>query len=277
MRSEARGLDTWGSAQPKGLAKIARIAIELGIVRGALKRPLYQFINRKSGPIDVDFRGLKFRCHVDTNGPERFIIFQKRRALSAPLKHLLDLLEPGNVFVDVGANFGLFSILGASQVGSNGLVIAIEPHPELLRRLSFNARINGMDQIKIFGSAVGDENGEARLYLAPSFDLAMSSMHCSGQVQTRSILVPVTLLSNILSQADVARIDALKIDVEGYEDRALIPFIDQAPTEQLPKFILIEVKHSNNWKTDCISELKRKGYSPYWQSDSDFLLRFQES
>jgi FkbM family methyltransferase len=264
----------WGSARPQGLTKLAISALEWGIVRGALKRPLYRFIHRKWGALDIEFQGLKFRCYIDGNGPERFIILHKRRPLSPSLRLLLSILKPGDVFVDVGANFGLFSILAASKVGSTGRVIAIEPHPELYRRLCFNARINAFEQIAAFRTAVGEIVGEAVLHIARDSDLAKSSLSHSSNGQ-KNIIVPVTLLSNILTQASVPHVDALKVDVEGYEDRVLMPFMKSAPARLRPKWILIEVKHSTHWRIDCIAEMEKLGYLVSWRSDSDTLLQIQ--
>lgn len=185
-------------------------------------------------------------------------------------------MDPGALAVAASprANFGLFSILAASKVGGAGRVIAIEPHPVLYSRLCFNARINAFDHITPFRTAVGEIVGEAALHIALDSDLAKSSLSHSSNGQ-KNIIVPVTLLSNILTQASVPHVDALKVDVEGYEDRVLMPFMKSAPARLRPKWILIEVKHSTHWRIDCIAEMEKLGYLVSWRSDSDTLLQIQ--
>ena len=60
---------------------------------------------------------------------------------------LLQLLKPGHVFVDVGANIGYFSLLAASLVGETGAVFAFEPDPQNFTLLQASAEHNGLAHI----------------------------------------------------------------------------------------------------------------------------------
>src|SRR5687767_10821855 len=79
---------------------------------------------------------------------------------------VVDSLRPGDVFVDVGANIGFFSLLAARAVGPDGRVIAIEAVSELAAAVRANAALNGFTQIEVVEAAASDAAGEVELMLA---------------------------------------------------------------------------------------------------------------
>src|SRR6202163_1121267 len=73
------------------------------------------------------------------------------------VRHLAGRLRPGDVFIDVGAHIGLFSVLAAHLVGGSGRVVAFEPYPESRERLRRLADRNGLgDRIEIVAAALSD-------------------------------------------------------------------------------------------------------------------------
>src|SRR6266496_451229 len=72
-------------------------------------------------------------------------------------------LRPGDVFVDVGANIGLFTLIAASRVGPTGKVIAFEPTSETYERLVGNVRLNRLRNVDCVRSALSDHSGELDL------------------------------------------------------------------------------------------------------------------
>ncbi|WP_072396151.1 FkbM family methyltransferase [Hyphomicrobium sp. CS1GBMeth3] len=264
----------WGECRPRGSAALAFAALKYRVVHGALKKPVYRFIQRRCPAQDVEFDGLKLRCHIADNGPERFVIFPERRAAWDALELSVGGLEPGDVFVDVGANFGLYSAMAAKRVGPSGRVVAIEPHPELIRRLKFNINANGFDNVTFFEAAVGADPGEATLYVNTS-SFAESSLVAEGpntRAALRATPVPVRTLHEIVETAGLTRIDSLKIDIEGYEDRALVPFLDTAPRHLWPRRVLVETIHTRDWATDCVARFLAGGYVLERETKSDALL-----
>lgn len=265
----------WGACQPRGVTALAFAALKHRVVRGALKKRVYRFIQARCPAQDVTFEGIKFRCHIADNGPERFVIFQERRKSWDALRWSTDALKPGDTFVDVGANFGLFSAVAASKVGPSGKVLAIEPHPELVRRLRFNMTANGFDQVVIAASAVGEHVGEAVL-------LANTDSFAESRLQGRdgdgpaadelATPVPITPLAAIVADAGLTRIDALKIDIEGHEDKALVPFFRSAPQSLWPRQVLVETIHVSKWATDCVADMRARGYAVARETKSDALL-----
>ena len=79
--------------------------------------------------------------------------------------------------------------------------------------------------------------------------------------------------SHILGDAGAAKIDALKIDVEGFEDRVLTPFFEQAPQALWPRAIVIEHLSRNEWQDDCIADMLAKGYAQAGRTRSNTFLK----
>ena len=119
----------------------------------------------------------------------------------------MEVLKPGDVFVDVGANCGIFTTFAAKCVGPEGHVIAIEPIPEMIERLRFNIAANGFTNVSIFETAVGDQVGTVALHIDPR-NRGKSSM-APGAVGT-SIQVSVTPLADVIVSAGVRRIELFK-------------------------------------------------------------------
>jgi hypothetical protein len=64
----------------------------------------------------------------------------------------------------------------------------------------------------------------------------------------------------------------LKIDVEGYEDRVLLPFVAAAPRSMWPRRILMETHWRSRWEQDCLEGLREAGYRVAWEKRPDCLL-----
>lgn len=128
---------------------------------------------------------------------------------------LLSLLQPGDVFVDAGANIGYFSVLAASVVGPRGAVFAFEPDPDNYRLLQANAELNGMaDCITSVEAALSEDPGEGELYL--SADNLGDHQVFVGDGARDSL--PVVLLRGCDYLAGkTERIDLVKIDTQGAE------------------------------------------------------------
>jgi FkbM family methyltransferase len=133
---------------------------------------------------------------------------------------VLARLAPGDVFVDVGANIGVFTVMAARRVGPKGRVIAIEPSPSIFRYLDENVRLNGLDNVTLFQAALDEVPAEdVPFYEAPleSFGAgALSDVHGGEPVRVRS-----ASLDSILTDLGISAVTVLKIDVEGFEQRVL--------------------------------------------------------
>lgn len=126
---------------------------------------------------------------------------------------IADCMRPGVTCVDVGANAGWFAVL--MKALDAGPVIAIEPHPELARRLRQTAQRNGWGDLHVVETAVGDRDGRAQLLVHADDNLGGSCL--VSEPSARTIDVPLQTLDQVLG--DLQPIQVIKIDCEGSEPR----------------------------------------------------------
>jgi FkbM family methyltransferase len=241
-------------------------AIQKRILRGKLRHAVQRALIGKAHSVTIG--GLKLCIHLGDNSTEADILAHGVNARRVGLSKLLDGLKLGDVFVDVGANCGIFTTFAADRVGPGGQVVAIEPIPEMVRRLRLNVATNGFGNVAIFESAVGEQPGTSYLSIYPH-NYGQSTMSVRGAAE---IKVNVEPLAQIIAAAGVDRIDTLKIDIEGFEDRALMPFIATAPRSLWPRRIIMETIHRARWRTDCVKALLQAGYGKAWSSGYDIAL-----
>jgi FkbM family methyltransferase len=127
---------------------------------------------------------------------------------------LLHLLRPDDLFVDVGANVGSYSILAGAAAGARG--IAFEPVPGTYHRLVENMRLNRIEQrVRCVNKAVGAGEGSVAFTSdAGAQDHALAA----GEHHGNSVAVAVTTLDAALEEESPV---LAKIDVEGYETPVL--------------------------------------------------------
>ncbi|MDD5303062.1 MAG: FkbM family methyltransferase [Elusimicrobia bacterium] len=123
---------------------------------------------------------------------------------------------PGQTVIDLGANLGLFAVRAARLVGPAGRVIAVEPHPDNFRRLSGNARRNGLAWLDCVQAAAGDREGTAELFVN---DLGIN--HSLVRRSGRSVTVRLLTVDALARERGLTRLDLLKIDIEGVVPAAL--------------------------------------------------------
>jgi len=126
------------------------------------------------------------------------------------------LVRPGDRCVDVGANVGVHTVRLARLVGQNGEVIAIEPDPEVARRIHRNIAINGLTNVRIISAAASERVGETRLYRPSPRDTnrARASLMHHPYLTGVTTTVPAVTVDDVCAGQPVALI---KIDVGGHE------------------------------------------------------------
>lgn len=132
---------------------------------------------------------------------------------------LRSMLEPGMVFVDVGANIGYFSIIGAALVGERGAVHSFEADPDCLSRLAGNAR--DYPWVATYPTAVADYTGEIAFYRSPKKGESGWGTVFEDASARDKVVVPVCTLDRWSADQSVNKIGLLKMDVEGAEYRVL--------------------------------------------------------
>jgi FkbM family methyltransferase len=134
------------------------------------------------------------------------------------VRRLGDLLGPGMTFVDVGASFGYYTVLGGSLVGPTGRIVACEPGPQNVSLLLLNIDSHHLTNVVVHPVAASDHAG-ALLYYGSGGNGHVSSFSGEASELANGGLVPARPIDELLGPED--RVDVIKIDVEGAEGRVL--------------------------------------------------------
>lgn len=140
-------------------------------------------------------------------------------------------LRPGDVFVDVGANIGYFSLYASSLVGDGGSVVAVEASPGIFKRLEETLALNGLGNVRAVNIAASDEDSVVKVYRAPAANIGMTTIVRDrlkrGEYECE---VKAAGLGQILSEDELRRARIIKVDVEGAEwgvAKGLVPLLNR--------------------------------------------------
>lgn len=189
------------------LRLIPRVAISL------LRRRVRNF---QTATVDLDERGTKILA--DLTRPLGLSLY--RYGFHEPEAQLIRLLlNPGDAFIDGGANIGIFTLIGAASVTAKGRVIACEPVPETMGLLKANVALNNFHCVNTRLVALAQADGKAQLY---SFGSGSGLSSFAPEFPQHGDLIPVEMVS--LDELACPVLDTLKLvklDIEGAEVRAM--------------------------------------------------------
>lgn len=241
------------------------------LYRGSFRRPFANLIRRfsENGIVDLVRNNASYRLRSAANLIEDAILVHPHYNRSE-MDFLLAGTPEGGTFLDLGANMGLYSLPLAVKAGPNGRVLSIDANPDIVKALAFNIEASKLTNVVIACIAVGEKQKKVRLEIRKD-DYAIVETHedPDGDVQ----MLP---LAEIVQQFGITHIDALKADIEGYEDRALIPFLKAANVELIPSHIVIEHAASYDWEEDLAAFLVEFGYKLIAKERSNSLYQLRQ-
>lgn len=126
-------------------------------------------------------------------------------------------LRPSDVFIDVGAHVGYFTLLASRRVGPTGTVLSIEPNPFALKQLERNVERNHLQNVLVAHTACGEAQSVVRLHLHSESNSSMASLYSKDSSGSVAVEVPCTTLDQLCQERGVRRVNLVKIDVEGAE------------------------------------------------------------
>jgi FkbM family methyltransferase len=183
------------------------------------RRPVTPFWAR----MPADLGGLRFRCDLRDAIMRDVCLTGRYEPQETDL--LQQFLRPGMTFVDVGANWGYFTLAGGFLVGWRGRVVSVEADPAAVRAIRDNCFHNHLDWVSVVGAAAMDRSCSLQFQ---SYDARATDSGNYGIATTTTVVrnarpleVQGRALDDILDEAGVKRVDLLKMDIEGGEGRAL--------------------------------------------------------
>ncbi|MBI3513296.1 MAG: FkbM family methyltransferase [Proteobacteria bacterium] len=165
------------------------------------------------------------------------------------------LLRPGAVVVEAGANLGALTVPIAKAVGPSGKVIAYEPQPVIAALLRRNVSQNGLAQVEVREAALGSAAGSLRV---PEMDYrAVENFGGLSLSADRGSAVPVETIDAL----KLARLDLIKADVEGMEIEVLEGAA--ATIARLRPILYVENNRDDRSKR-LIATILGFGYRAWW-------------
>ncbi len=182
------------------------------------------------------------------------------------LRALDRFVRPGDTFLDIGANIGLFTLKAARLCGASGQVIAVEPGREALRQLRANLALNGWHHVRVADVALSDRSGEAALHhIALGDDPQAFSLLSDGSGVPAETVRTLTL-DLLAEEYGLTRLDCIKMDVEGAEP--LVVAGGRATLGRFRPLVIFEINApvalAAGTAGGCFSMLAELGYG-FWQ------------
>lgn len=261
----------FGSCRPEAalsrqieLARRTSFSRVLYLVSSLMRKAALRVIG--TGSVDYDFRGMNVRFRPNGNTAEKRALLNPSRFDQTELAFIESRLPLGGVFLDIGANVGLYSLVAAKTAGLTGRILAFEANPPVMERLAFNIASNppdetGLAPVELIGKALTGENGPVT-FAPPAGNLGEGRVLNDGEQQEGSFTVEGIRLEDCLMEYGVEQTDMMKIDIEGHELHALEPFLTKAPASLHPTFMIVERGSEDHWQP-LAALFCAAGYEPY--------------
>ncbi|UYV39531.1 FkbM family methyltransferase [Rhodobacteraceae bacterium D3-12] len=226
-------------------------------------------------PTKVSAMGVKFIVHPRDNFTE-FRIWELGRPPEYEATEMIaEMLEGQDaVIVDVGANAGAFGLPILKRAGKAARAILFEPNPVMLERLQVNVELNAFTNVRIFDCAVSDSEGTSAMFFPANGNLGQGRVELTygDGAPDNAVEVALRPLPACLKSARVRRVDFLKVDVEGLEDKVIVPLLD-ADEALWPKMIYFEIEHQDVWSLPLMERLEACGYVEIESFGKNRLMR----
>jgi FkbM family methyltransferase len=241
---------------------------------------LIDVLGQRLGPIPMRCAGdAQLLLRLDSMMDRSYVV---RDRLDHPdLMNALAELSNGDIFIDVGANAGLYTILASDAVGPHGRVLAFEPSRDEFLRLAWAIWANRATNVQAFNFALSDSSGFVGF--VPSPDSHTGLHHLSGSADVCSERVWTQRGDATVKLAPRERVALLKIDVEGAEMLVLRGFHHLFEAGQIERLV-VEVtdeylRRFGSSAAELYAYLAEMGYEgtkgllSAWQYDDVFVRR----
>lgn len=217
--------------------------------------------------VEFDGQPVTFRCSTLMETRRVNVALRREQRVVAMLR---ELSPPGTVMYDVGANVGTHTLALADAVGTDGTVIAFEPHSKTFEALEKNVARNGFGNVKMENRALGSETGSATLHIEQD-NPGVGSHSLLRRTDTLATTETIGLIrgDEYATRTDLSP-DLIKVDVEGAE-LSVLKGLEQTLRNTRPRLV-VEV-HDTADGDAVRSFLRDCGYDLYTGSvEKDMVL-----
>lgn len=167
-------------------------------------------------------RGLPVKLKYNPNSYIGRYIYYRGLFEEPIIQKMISVIQLSDVFLDIGANIGQHTVVGAHCVGPGGRVIAIEPQLEVYNALCHNIQLNGFSNVTPIRCVLGRTCGHETIYKISVFNDGQATLARPPQTaMVEAELVNAYTIQDALEMLDVTQVDVIKLDVEGAEMEVL--------------------------------------------------------
>jgi FkbM family methyltransferase len=176
---------------------------------------------------------------------------------------IAETLGEGDVFVDIGANVGYYSLLAARAVGETGAVVAVEASRSTFETMERNIALNSFKNIRMVNKAASDAPGVLKLYglhasnTGRTTTLGDRGLPESGEVEAAPI-------DQILTADEIGRVKLIKLDIEGAEPPILLRILNTLDLYPADMKIITEVTRDDRTWDAVFALMKAHDFATYY-------------
>lgn len=205
--------------------------------------------------------GTEICAPEQVNYMSNFVLQEQGDWFEDEIHFVREFIKPGMNVLDIGANYGLYSVAIAKNLGDEGKLWCFEPTPNTAQALRSTIKKNNLEgQVEIIEAGLSDHEGTATFYLSPNAEL--NSLTETSNLSGDSLTIKLLTLDQCKKKYDWQSIDFIKLDAEGEEVNIL-----KEASETLDEYsplIMFELKHGNEINHALINDFKDLGYEPYY-------------
>ncbi len=221
-------------------------------------------MSSRADPAGLPVMGVRVAAGVTVAVPPRidlltpYVLLEQENWFEDEIVFLCRCLGAGARIVDIGANYGLYSLSLAKAAGPGGRIWSVEPAAQTAAYLERSIADNALANTTLIRTALSNREGTAQLSTEANSELNSIAQGSPGAASEE---VPLTTLDALAARNRWDDIDFLKLDAEGEEARILeggAAFLDAADP-----LVMFEIKHGEVLNLHLVERLRASGYAPY--------------
>ena len=202
-------------------------------------------------------------------------VFAERRTyfsgayIQRDLEYLFPLLiKPGDQYLDIGANIGMTAMMASVLIGRKGKGLAFEPNPEVFARLKRHLELNHVSNIEPVPFALSNQEDEMSLFVPNRFSGygSLSAAPGGSGGSGRSFTIRAVRGGSYVDGLDPAKATIIKIDVEGFEVKALSgieDFLGRPEVAIISEVSTALLRRAGDSPEELFELLKKYGFRPF--------------
>lgn len=214
--------------------------------------------------------GVRIKVPNSINMVTPYVLQEQGQWFEKEIHFVHEFLKPGMQALDIGANYGVYTLPMAKILGPEGALWAFEPTSTTAAYLSDSLADNGFDNVELIQAALSNRAGMAKLNLNPNSELNEITDSPASDFEE----VTLRTLDECMEEFAWKQIDFVKLDAEGEEENILQG--GRGFLRELSPLIMFELKHGNTFNVSLIECFASLNYDTYrYVHGLGFLVPFK--